>query len=132
MIKDILNLIFSAGVVSVAIISWISSKSINKVNIESSAFSMLNNTKMSLDNALPQCENIEEIKPLMEDYLTVFNYVCSLFNVKKRGGKRFRTLYSLDIKNIFGNEDFMEILNDDSENYIYLRKAHVDIIEREK
>jgi hypothetical protein len=132
MIKEILDLVFSAGVVLVAIISWKSSKSINKINIESAAFSMLNNSKIALDNAIFKGKDITKIKPLMEDYLTVFNYACSLFKLKRRSGKRFRTLYSLDIKNIFKSEVFMEILNSDPDNYVYLRKAHVDIIEREK
>jgi len=106
-----------------------------KINLETTAFNSLNYAKTAFDMAMFKDKKkirIEKYYPLIEDYLSVLNYVCSLYVQKRINKKRFRILYSEDIITIFSDEDFLNIINLNCEDFLYLRIVHTEIIQLKK
>ena len=124
---DYVDLISSVAVTIIGIASFASTMIIRRSCCEENAFEMLQSAKINLDNQLASTEKINNVKPAIEDYLTVLNYVCSLYDAHKINRKRFLILFTNDIKNIFEQNFFNEFISADSTSYMCLKKVNKEL-----
>lgn len=126
------ELIVSIFSLVVSVIAFYSVRKQNMLNIESSAFSMVMSAQSAIAENLYDKDNSADVNSLIEIYLSNLNYASSLYFNKEINRKRFLSLFKSDIYNVFKLESFLKILNDNYDDFVYLRKMQAHIVEKDK
>ena len=111
---------------SCAYIACKSSNTANDIHIREMLIkvydSFLNHSNFSGKGEMSQNVNKELL--LQELYLNVMEIACGLYLKNKVNKKLFKTIYKIDIKNLYDNSDYKKALNDRSNNYVNINKVY--------
>lgn len=146
-IKFVTEIIFSICSVVISLVVFLYSKKSNKTNLESGIYQLIQDAKINLDNQtrsiLNELKEIKEgkdkekyisntIPAPIETYLNALDSACALCCTKAINKKRFLSLFSDDIMTVFDSDVYKNSLNAKDSNFIYLKKLHLEIVEKRK